>query len=102
MPPVGKLSRSAKRFKPNVIVAKTPSKLSCRARNDEKWNISKEDIRQAYVDEGKTLKETMELVGPTASERKWREKLKEWGFQKEPSCQRYGNSGIKTRETFTR
>jgi hypothetical protein len=82
MPPVGKLSRAAKRFKPNTSFAENPSKLSCRARNDEKWTIYMEDIRRAYVDEDKTLKETMMLVGLTASERKWKEKLKEWGFQK--------------------
>jgi len=65
-----------------AINAADLSTPSCRARNDEKWNKYKEDIRRAYVTQDKTLRETMQLIDLPASERKWKEKLKEWGFQK--------------------
>jgi hypothetical protein len=34
-------------------------KLSCKARNDQKWDEIKENIRRVYMDEDKRLEETM-------------------------------------------
>jgi Clr5 domain len=82
MPEVGKNSRTTKRRRLAATVGEKSAISFCRARNDEKWNSHMKDIRQAYVEKDKTLRETMELVGIEASERKWKEKLKEWGFQK--------------------
>ncbi|CZR62804.1 related to cercosporin resistance protein [Phialocephala subalpina] len=81
------------------------SKSSTLARNDQKWESMKEDIRRIYVTEKKSLKDTMDeitelhtfrarsgrLPEPLAlkieiltvfSERKWKTKLKEWQFDK--------------------
>ncbi|KAH6677575.1 hypothetical protein B0J14DRAFT_560363 [Halenospora varia] len=79
-----------------------PSKLSTKERNDRKWESQKDNIRRVYMELDHTLKETMEVIqnvyhfkaryGPTlfngarftnaVSERKWKEKLKEWRFEK--------------------
>jgi hypothetical protein len=82
MPQGGKHSRAPNHNKPSARTAGIASKLSCRAQNDEIWELYKDDIRRIYFVQGKTLRETMQIVQITASERKWKEKLKEWGFQK--------------------
>jgi hypothetical protein len=78
------------------------AKLSCKDRNDQKWNSHRDEIHQIYVTEDKTLKETpsaieqrhgfkARCVPPPViscrsesldSERKWKAKLKEWNFEK--------------------
>jgi Clr5 domain len=82
IPPAAEHSRAPKRIRLSAPNGKRLSPYSCRARNDQNWNAYKEEIRRVYVDEDKTLRETMQEVGLKASERKWKEKLKEWGFQK--------------------
>ncbi|KAF8851558.1 hypothetical protein BDZ45DRAFT_144454 [Acephala macrosclerotiorum] len=56
------------------------------ARNDAKWDSLKDEIKRMYMVENATLAQTMLLVhqlyGFQASERKWKSKLKEWGFDK--------------------
>ncbi|KAE9370091.1 hypothetical protein N431DRAFT_411188, partial [Stipitochalara longipes BDJ] len=65
-------------------------KLSTKERNDQKWEIHKNYIRRIYMDTDHTLKETMKIVADTyyftASERKWKDKLKEWNFAKNLSA----------------
>jgi len=39
-----------------------PSKMSTLERNNQKWNEHKDEIRRVYVDEDKTLKETMQWI----------------------------------------
>lgn len=85
-----------------------PSKMSTLERNNQKWNEHKDEIRRVYVDEDKTLRETMQLIEQDwgfksrsashnillrlhhvlaslkmhCSERKWKMKIKEWNFDK--------------------
>ncbi|KUJ23703.1 uncharacterized protein LY89DRAFT_775965 [Mollisia scopiformis] len=55
-------------------------------RNNLKWEALKDDIRQFYILEDHTLNDTMEFIQQThqfqASKRKWKDKLKEWNFDK--------------------
>ncbi|KAE8443306.1 hypothetical protein EG329_002022 [Mollisiaceae sp. DMI_Dod_QoI] len=53
-----------------------PRKLTALERNNLKWEFHKAEIRLIYVDQDKTLKETMQC------ERKWKEKIKQWKFDK--------------------
>ncbi|ESZ90222.1 hypothetical protein SBOR_9392 [Sclerotinia borealis F-4128] len=57
-----------------------------KARNDAKWEVLRKDIYHIYVEEKNTLERTMELIktnhGFTASLRKWKDKLKEWTYDK--------------------
>lgn len=85
------------------------SKLTTKERNDLKWETHKHYIRSVYMDTDHTLKETMKIIGethrftarsvnishnstvsnmliPRISERKWKEKLKEWKFEKNISA----------------
>jgi hypothetical protein len=39
-----------------------PMKLSCKERNDRKWNLYKNEIRQIYMDEDNTLRTTMRTI----------------------------------------
>ncbi|KAH8679581.1 hypothetical protein BGZ60DRAFT_512441 [Tricladium varicosporioides] len=61
-------------------------KLSTKARNDQKWENHKDCIRNVYINRDHTLKETMKVIEDTynftASARKWKQKLKEWKFEK--------------------
>lgn len=84
-----------------------PAKCSCKARNNQKWNAYKDEIRQLYILEDKTLKETMDMIeqkhgfkaryvefarsvscfstsshADVSSERNWKTKLKQWKFEK--------------------
>jgi hypothetical protein len=40
----------------------TIGKLSAKARNDQSWNILKQDIYRLYVEEGRTLVETIQII----------------------------------------
>ncbi|PMD60667.1 uncharacterized protein K444DRAFT_387287, partial [Hyaloscypha bicolor E] len=61
-------------------------KSSRRIRNDEKWKSLKDEIYRIYMIEDNTLQNTMSTIfeqhGFEASERKWKDKLKEWNFDK--------------------
>ncbi|KUJ17346.1 uncharacterized protein LY89DRAFT_51488 [Mollisia scopiformis] len=63
-----------------------PSRLSTLERNNQKWDAHKDEIRHIYLDEDKTLQETMQAIESThhfkASVRKWKMRLKEWNFEK--------------------
>ncbi|KAE8447737.1 hypothetical protein EG329_010544 [Mollisiaceae sp. DMI_Dod_QoI] len=79
-----------------------PPKPSTKARNDQRWERHKDNIRIVYMDMNHSLKETMEIIkniyhfkarsvrvrftnsSPLmpVSERKWKEKLKSWKFEK--------------------
>ncbi|PVH83905.1 hypothetical protein DL98DRAFT_569297 [Cadophora sp. DSE1049] len=65
---------------------KPPAKSSRLARNDEIWDMYKEEIRQMYVDRDMTLRSTVQSIethyGFKASKRKWKMKIKEWNFEK--------------------
>ncbi|KAE8449896.1 hypothetical protein EG329_007373 [Mollisiaceae sp. DMI_Dod_QoI] len=56
------------------------------ARNDAKWELLKDEIYRIYMVESNTLSATMALIEQIhqfrASPRKWKDKLKEWGFDK--------------------
>ncbi|TVY33465.1 hypothetical protein LOCC1_G007635 [Lachnellula occidentalis] len=69
-----------------TIKTEVPAKSSRLIKNDQKWNSLKEEIRRIYMAEDKTLPVTMNTIevkhGFKASERKWKDKLKEWGFDK--------------------
>ncbi|CZR56271.1 uncharacterized protein PAC_06159 [Phialocephala subalpina] len=71
---------------PASSTAKRPSKLRALFRNNLKWDCHKDAIRVYYIEEDHTLKETMDFILESchfkASERKWKDKLKEWGFEK--------------------
>ncbi|KUJ17416.1 uncharacterized protein LY89DRAFT_718116 [Mollisia scopiformis] len=70
------------------------SRLSAKARNDQKWETHKDNIRSVYMDMDHTLKDTMQIISHTyqfkASERKWKEKLKSWKFEKNVSSAAMG------------
>lgn len=66
---------------PSTLKPRKLKRGSCRVDKIE-WNTYKEDIRRAYVDQNHTLTQTMQMVPVAASERKWKQKLKDWGFQK--------------------
>ncbi|KAN0106844.1 hypothetical protein V8E51_009720 [Hyaloscypha variabilis] len=55
-------------------------------RLDKQFSDRKEEIRQVYCVRGKPLRETMDFFehqcGLKASMRKWKSKLKDWGFEK--------------------
>jgi hypothetical protein len=38
------------------------TKVSCKDRNDQKWNYHKDEIRQIYIGNDKTLQETMSAI----------------------------------------
>ncbi|KAH8780621.1 hypothetical protein F5882DRAFT_500542 [Hyaloscypha sp. PMI_1271] len=61
-------------------------KSSRRIRNDEKWKSLKDEIYRIYMTDDNTLQNTMNAIseqhGFEASERKWKDKLKEWNFDK--------------------
>ncbi|CZR68063.1 uncharacterized protein PAC_17962 [Phialocephala subalpina] len=63
-----------------------PSRLSTLERNNQKWDAHKDEIRHIYLDEDKTLQQTMQAIESThhfkASVRKWKMTLKEWNFEK--------------------
>jgi hypothetical protein len=46
----------------DISEATANNKLSCKARNDLAWESHKEGIWQIYVEEDKTLKETMSIL----------------------------------------
>ncbi|CZR56273.1 uncharacterized protein PAC_06161 [Phialocephala subalpina] len=62
------------------------AKVSRRAAKRDKWESIKEEVRQLYVLEGKTLEATMmemqRKYSFKASLRKWKMQTKEWGFDK--------------------
>ena len=85
------------------------SKLSTKERNDRRWETHKHHIRNVYMEKDHTLKQTMKIVQEThrfkarsvpthlyhdflfginsqTSERKWKDKLKEWKFEKNISA----------------
>jgi hypothetical protein len=39
-----------------------PAKASCKSRNDQKWESYKDQIRKLYMEEEKTLVETMSII----------------------------------------
>lgn len=53
---------------------------------NEEWESAKTETEHIYIDQDQTLATTMEAIqykyGLEASERKWKLKLKEWGFEK--------------------
>ncbi|KAH8771518.1 hypothetical protein BGZ57DRAFT_433840 [Hyaloscypha finlandica] len=63
---------------------------SRRARNDQKWDSLQDEIRHIYMTDDFTLQNTKRVIedkhGFKASERKWKEKLKEWKFDKNISA----------------
>ncbi|KAE9376305.1 hypothetical protein N431DRAFT_331094 [Stipitochalara longipes BDJ] len=63
-----------------------PRKLTALERNNLEWKAHKEEIWSIYMDQDKTLKETMQWFEQERSfswsERKWKEKMKEWDFEK--------------------
>ncbi|KAE8449299.1 hypothetical protein EG329_008200 [Mollisiaceae sp. DMI_Dod_QoI] len=63
-----------------------PRKGNARARNDAKWDSFKDEIHDFYIVAGNSLSSTMEIIEQkhnfTASQRKWKMKLKEWNFEK--------------------
>ncbi|KAF8847978.1 hypothetical protein BDZ45DRAFT_778014 [Acephala macrosclerotiorum] len=69
-----------------LIGSGNSSKVSTLDRNNQKWDMYKDDIRRMYLDRDKTLKSAMQYIESvhhfTASERKWKMKLKEWNFEK--------------------
>ncbi|KAN0121948.1 hypothetical protein V8E51_000274 [Hyaloscypha variabilis] len=66
------------------------ARSSRRARNDERWDSLKEEIFEIYILKDSTLQDTKQLTedrhGFVASVRKWKEKLKEWNFDKNISA----------------
>ncbi|KAF8857405.1 hypothetical protein BDZ45DRAFT_803403 [Acephala macrosclerotiorum] len=69
-----------------VFKSMTARNCSTKARNDLEWDSFKTEIRRIYIDEDRTLIQTMEEIQRTfrfkKSLRNWRSKLKEWGFDK--------------------
>ncbi|TVY25108.1 hypothetical protein LHYA1_G005969 [Lachnellula hyalina] len=69
-----------------TIKSEEPLKSSRLIKNDQKWEPLKEKIRRIYMVEDKTLPVTMNKIelehGFKASVRKWKNKLKDWGFDK--------------------
>src|ERR1700680_4915889 len=79
-----------------------PRKLTALERNNLEWESHKDEIRGIYMAQDKTLKETMQWferehnfswrcvrnfesliqIVTRHSERKWKEKMQEWGFEK--------------------
>ncbi|KAN0108734.1 hypothetical protein V8E51_008476 [Hyaloscypha variabilis] len=63
-----------------------PRKGLVLSRNDQKWEYLKDEIQRVYMKENNTLPRTMLQIeqahGFKASPRKWKDKLKEWGFEK--------------------
>ncbi|KAE9378380.1 hypothetical protein N431DRAFT_541859 [Stipitochalara longipes BDJ] len=63
-----------------------PQKGPILSRNDRKWESLKQEIQRVYMTENRTLPQTMLKIeqahGFKASPRKWKDKLKEWGFEK--------------------
>ncbi|KAE9382026.1 hypothetical protein N431DRAFT_322170, partial [Stipitochalara longipes BDJ] len=63
---------------------------SRRTRNDDRWDSLKEEIYDVYMVKDSTLQNTKRLIeeshGSVASVRKWKEKLKEWNFDKNISA----------------
>ncbi|KAJ8060702.1 hypothetical protein OCU04_011007 [Sclerotinia nivalis] len=57
-----------------------------KARNDARWESLRENIYRTYVEGKRTLEKTMEIIetehGFKASKRKWKDKLKEWHYDK--------------------
>ncbi|KAK3168116.1 hypothetical protein OEA41_004562 [Lepraria neglecta] len=60
--------------------------LSSTRRSEKEWLSNRENIRKLYMDENCTLTSTMktmkERYGFNASSKRYKEKLKEWGFDK--------------------
>jgi Clr5 domain len=79
---VTKASRSSIRNKSRLVAPEAMPRAPCRARSDQKWSRYKEEIRSFYINQDKTLEDTMQMIDLPASERKWKQQLKEWGFQK--------------------
>ncbi|CZR56270.1 uncharacterized protein PAC_06158 [Phialocephala subalpina] len=69
-----------------VVSLPKPRKLKALERNNLQWTEHKIEIREIYIGQDKTLKETMQFFKQehqfVKSERKWKEKMKEWGFVK--------------------
>ncbi len=42
-----------------------PSRLSILERNNQKWDAHKDEIRQMYLDQDKTLQQTMQAIEST-------------------------------------
>ncbi|KAF8858195.1 hypothetical protein BDZ45DRAFT_403561 [Acephala macrosclerotiorum] len=72
--------------KDSAVSQSQPRKLKALERNNLTWESHRDEIRSIYVDQDKTLRETMlwfEMErGFRKSERKWKDKIKEWRFKK--------------------
>lgn len=79
---VTKASRSSFQNKSRLVASEAMPRASCRARSDQKWSRYKEEIRSFYIDQDKTLEDTMQMIDLPASERKWKQQLKEWGSKR--------------------
>ncbi|PQE10462.1 hypothetical protein CJF30_00010429 [Rutstroemia sp. NJR-2017a BBW] len=57
-----------------------------KAKNDAKWDAMRERIHHIYVEENNTLSSTRDIIYKEytfrAGTRKWKDKLKEWKFDK--------------------
>ncbi|KAE9378333.1 hypothetical protein N431DRAFT_399930, partial [Stipitochalara longipes BDJ] len=75
---------------PTALTSGPVTKPSRRARNDQKWESLKDEIRHIYMTNDFTLQNTKKVIEERhafkASERKWKEKLKEWRFDKNISA----------------
>ncbi|KUJ12354.1 uncharacterized protein LY89DRAFT_738142 [Mollisia scopiformis] len=70
----------------DMTSSETGSQMSTLDRNNVKWEVNKNEIRFMYMDQDKNLTAVMTHIesvhGFFASARKWKMKLKEWGFEK--------------------
>ncbi|CZR56269.1 uncharacterized protein PAC_06157 [Phialocephala subalpina] len=69
-----------------ATISSQPRQLTALERNNQKWESHKNEIRSVYIDHDKTLKETMQWFERERnfkkSKRKWKDKIKEWKFEK--------------------
>ncbi|KAH8763489.1 hypothetical protein F5882DRAFT_467335 [Hyaloscypha sp. PMI_1271] len=69
-----------------VPAVKRKSRTRRSVEKQQEWETLKNDVHRLYIKENETLQETMTAINTlysfTASVRKWKMKLKEWGFEK--------------------
>ncbi|PQE10459.1 hypothetical protein CJF30_00010430 [Rutstroemia sp. NJR-2017a BBW] len=68
------------------LISQPGAPARAKANRDAEWESIRSFVRDIYVKDKKTLKETKDAVWKKYSfqsgTRKWKEKMKEWGFEK--------------------